>query len=218
MKKEISPNTIPMSEITSELERLFSFFNLKIFDGKLPSVMITIQRAGRKPFLGWFWEGVWISDSKSICEINLSAEWLFRPVEEILNTLIHEMVHLENAIAGIKDCSKAQYHNGKFKVAAERATLKVERYKRLGWAVTSNTPETLKIIQAAKPNHKTFLAVSQVPNAAASGKKKGSKLKKWFCGCTNIRVAVSEFSATCNLCENKFQCAEGDSEESESEE
>ena len=39
-------------------------------------------------------------------------------------------------------------------------------------------------------------------------KPKGqSKLKKWSCGCTNIRVAVKEFEAKCLKCGNLFELA-----------
>ena len=30
------------------------------------------------------------------------------------------------------------------------------------------------------------------------------KLKKWSCGCQNVRVAIADFSATCNKCGNEF--------------
>ena len=37
-------------------------------------------------------------------------------------------------------------------------------------------------------------------------KKKGkSKLKKWSCGCQNVRVGTKEFHATCDLCNNPFE-------------
>ena len=42
------------------------------------------------------------------------------------------------------------------------------------------------------------------PQANLKGK---SKLKKWTCGCTNIRVAVKEFEAKCLKCGKKFEVA-----------
>ena len=39
-------------------------------------------------------------------------------------------------------------------------------------------------------------------------KPKGkSKLKKWSCGCTNVRVAVKDFQAKCIRCGNDFERA-----------
>jgi hypothetical protein len=42
------------------------------------------------------------------------------------------------------------------------------------------------------------------PKVKPKGK---SKLKKWSCGCTNIRVAVKEFEAKCLKCGNVFELA-----------
>jgi len=35
-------------------------------------------------------------------------------------------------------------------------------------------------------------------------KKGSSKLKKWTCGCTNIRVAVKDAEIQCLKCKNQF--------------
>jgi hypothetical protein len=39
-------------------------------------------------------------------------------------------------------------------------------------------------------------------------KPKGSRLKKWSCPCgVNVRVAISDFDATCNRCGKRFERA-----------
>ncbi len=38
----------------------------------------------------------------------------------------------------------------------------------------------------------------------ASSVRGKSKLKKWTCGCTNVRVAVADFRALCLKCGNEF--------------
>ncbi len=35
-----------------------------------------------------------------------------------------------------------------------------------------------------------------------------SKLKKWSCGCQNVRVGKSSFEATCDICGGKFELVE----------
>jgi len=40
------------------------------------------------------------------------------------------------------------------------------------------------------------------PRATPKGK---SKLRKWTCGCTNLRVAVPELEARCLRCGNRFE-------------
>jgi hypothetical protein len=45
--------------------------------------------------------------------------------------------------------------------------------------------------------------ILKIPTMA---KLKGcSKLKKWSCGCTNVRVAVDEFKARCLICGCEFE-------------
>jgi hypothetical protein len=40
-------------------------------------------------------------------------------------------------------------------------------------------------------------------------KPKGkSKLRKWSCGCQNVRVGKSEFKATCDICNKGFELAD----------
>ena len=43
------------------------------------------------------------------------------------------------------------------------------------------------------------------PKPKVKGK---SKLKKWTCGCQIVRVGKREFSATCDICQNKFELDE----------
>ena len=122
-----------------ELYRAFDFFNERFADNKLPKVIITIQEAGRKNAYGWFGESFWKDGicEQGVCEINLSAEYMGRDSHAILETLLHEMAHLKNAINGVRDCTSGQYHNKKFKLAAEEFGLKVKRMGNKGWAFTS---------------------------------------------------------------------------------
>lgn len=53
-------------------------------------------------------------------EINICAEHLARPFEQVAETLLHEMVHLYNLQIGVQDTSRSgTYHNKKYKEAAE---------------------------------------------------------------------------------------------------
>ena len=47
-------------------------------------------------------------------EINICAEHLARPFEQVAETLLHEMVHLYNLQIGVQDTSRnGTYHNKK---------------------------------------------------------------------------------------------------------
>jgi hypothetical protein len=137
-----------------ELYRAFDFFNETFAEGNLPKVIITIQEAGRKNAYGWFGESFWKDGicEQGVCEINLSAEYMGRDPYAILETLLHEMAHLKNAINDIRDCTSGQYHNKKFKIAAEQFGLIVKRAGNKGWAFTSLGEEARAAIDQFKPD------------------------------------------------------------------
>lgn len=58
---------------------------------------------------------VWASAKELYYELNLGAEYLDRPIENVLATLMHEMVHIYCMENKIKDTSNAgRYHNIRF--------------------------------------------------------------------------------------------------------
>ena len=208
MRGKLAPTKMDRSILPAvqELERFFKFFNQKLYKGSLPQPIITIQSAGRRKYLGWFCADIWRHRKNEVPEINITAEELNRPVEDILETLLHEMVHLDNWHNDIVDCSAQQYHNKKFKLGCDEIKLNCERNSH-GWAYTSLSPELRRLIKAGKPKASVFKIFRLEQNKGGKSGP-GSRLKKWTCGCTNIRVAVSEFDATCNLCGNEFFEAE----------
>jgi hypothetical protein len=74
----------------------------------------------------------------TIHEISLKAEHLTGTVYQILGTLAHELVHLENHDHGVRDCSKGGAHNNEFKKTAEEWGLEFNdtRHPTKGWAFT----------------------------------------------------------------------------------
>ena len=146
-------------KLYNELYRAFDHFNNAFADNKLPKVVITIQESGRRNAYGWFGNGFW-SDrlaGDSVPEINLSAEYLSRGPDGLLETLLHEMAHLWNAtVEQVRDCSGGQYHNKRFKEAAERFGLAVERDGKRGWAYTKLTEESRAAIKELNPVEDLF--------------------------------------------------------------
>jgi hypothetical protein len=204
----------------AELHVVFEHINRKFFVGKLPAPIITIQSQGRKQgVLGWCttW-AAWQKAKKEAAEenttlegryeINLSAEHLHRPVLEILETLVHEVVHYANAHKGIKDCSGTQYHNKHFRALGEQLGLEVSQTAKQGWALTKLTPELAEWLESLQVNAEAFeFARRGMP----SKPKAPTKMKLWQCDCTKIRAAV-ELDATCNKCGKPFAKQEKDDE------
>lgn len=151
-------------QLHNELYRAFDFFNNVFADGKLPKVVITIQESGRRNAYGWFGNGFWTDRlaGDHVPEINLSAEYLSRGSNGLLETLLHEMAHLWNAtVENIRDCSGGQYHNKHFKTAAERFGLKVSRDGKRGWAYTALTDVSREAISELNPDTQLFKSLKR---------------------------------------------------------
>jgi hypothetical protein len=135
----------------SNLEDLFSVFNEVYFENELARPVITVSPDTTNKAFGWCTTYKAWSDSKSgegYYEINICAEHLARPIEEVAGTMLHEMVHLHNLQNGIKDNSRGgTYHNAKFKETAEAHGLNVEKNEKYGWAVTTLNDDSREEVQ-----------------------------------------------------------------------
>jgi predicted SprT family Zn-dependent metalloprotease len=103
-----APN--PTTITYKSLDDAFAFFNRKLFAGRLPACLITMQRS--KSAYGYFAGGRFGSkDGKLVTdEIALNpSHFQERSTEQSLSTLVHEMTHLEQHHFGKP--SRAGYHN-----------------------------------------------------------------------------------------------------------
>ena len=111
--------TTKMSRAVGQLEKMYNTMNADFYNGALPVPIITVQS---KPGT---WghcttAKVWRRKEDNTYEMNIAAEVLDREIEEIIDTILHEMVHLYCRENNIKEVSRGgKYHNGKFKELAE---------------------------------------------------------------------------------------------------
>ena len=139
--------TIKTSRTAGYLEKLFRTLNTRYFGDTIEEPIITIQstpRAYGHVTVSKAWHK---ANGDERHELNIAAGTLDRPIEEIVSTLLHEMVHLMNLQNGVQDCSRGgTYHNRKFKAAAEACDLHIDYDERIGWSVTSPTEALIDFI------------------------------------------------------------------------
>ena len=137
-------------DVTQKLVEAFEFFNAELDAGLDTPVFTLIPNRGRQSYYGWFWQGRWKDGKKTLPEINITADTLKRSVEDICETLIHEMAHYKNNVLDIVDCNANQYHNKHFKKQAEMFGLKVERMKNKGYAKTALDEKANNLVKKYK--------------------------------------------------------------------
>jgi predicted SprT family Zn-dependent metalloprotease len=114
----------PTQTTYTTLDTAYDFFNERLFDGRLPRCLITMQR--KKHAYGYFAGGRFVSrddDNAKIDEIALNPSTFHeRSVEAALSTLVHEMAHLWQQHYGKP--GKRGYHNKEWAEEMHRIGLK----------------------------------------------------------------------------------------------
>lgn len=94
--------TTKMSRAVGQLEKMYNTINLDLWGGQLPTPIITVQ--SKPGTYGHCSVGkVWKRKDADTYEMNIAAEALDVEIEEVLDTLIHEMVHLYCRENGIQE-------------------------------------------------------------------------------------------------------------------
>ena len=99
----------PTAQINREIQVIADEFNLKLFEGKLPQVMFTMQRSANS--LGHFIPAKWEDrNGNEVGEISLNpAYFSSQPLIQIFQTIVHEQCHLWQHAYGKP--SRHGYHN-----------------------------------------------------------------------------------------------------------
>ena len=198
-----------MKELTSYnrvagyLNKIFDLLNQEFFDGVLPRPTITIQSTPKAYGHFSLNKDTWISKLGGTHEINIGAGTLARPIEEVVATLLHEMVHYFNFIMGIQDCSRGNtYHNRRFKDAAEARGLIITHSEKYGYAHTAPSDTILEFCLRfglteilINRNEQTYFRVGGGSGAhsGASGTvtPRTSSTRKYICPCCRMSVRAT---------------------------
>lgn len=171
------------------------------------------------------WTGRRSNDDR-LHEVLVVAEHLDRGAEDVLDTLLHEAAHSVNFEKGIKDCSKSQYHNARFRMAAESLGLAVRQVPHYGHSHTTLPEATAKLYESGLAALREVLISRRRPVSISTGTADGvntptdenepdgengsrSRHLKATCACPYvIRVAKKTLENTvirCESCGEPFQ-------------
>ncbi len=197
--------------IIQELERA-AVWAYATFAGdrrELPALTVTIQTRGKKHTLcGSFKaEGFRTKEGEAIHEIVVCAERLFEDPYLVLETIVHETVHLCNHDLDEKDNSKGGRHNQVFRDQALAFGLEVDDpYDSRGYGHTHLSTE---LRERLEKEFKPDLAVFRIFKEAVPIVEKAPPVKKqrpWVCKCpVTLQIATGvEAHITCKDCSAPF--------------
>ncbi len=197
-----------MSELSAAMMSAFNKINEEWFDGELEKVIITFEDGYKKGAYGWInTVKDWKQNGTERYHINISADFLDRPVYDVLSTLVHEMCHLYSLQNGKQDTSRSGiYHNKVFKDVAESHGLNVEHVDKAGYCLTSCTDE----LKAWIDDNITFSALHVYKKRPEETEGKESKPKqstrKYVCPCCGLIVrATKDCHIKCMDCDEEMK-------------
>ena len=195
--------TTKMSRAVGQLEKIYFHLNEDFFDGALPVPIITAS--GARGTMGHCSATkIWRRKDDDAYELNIAAEVLNYPIEETLDTMIHEMVHLYCRENNIKEVSRGgMYHNGRFKEEAEKRGLECFKHGQYGW----NTRPTEKLVEYALSKEWNEICISRngglpgirigatgtgLNSGMVGGERRTSSTRKLQCPCCKNSVRATK--------------------------
>lgn len=198
---EIQTDEWSFSDQSKRLYTWFERFNERFFANTLKNPVISFERT-RVGNLGHF-----VLDRNAFglkWNINVNSLYTHRPLVQILATFLHEMTHQWQQEFGKKKVTSdsSNYHNVEFRRKTKEIGIPCGAF---GVTLSYHDPFLSFLREHGVSVERGFSFVSKPRLESKKGK---SKLKKWRCRCTNVRVAVEEFSAQCLKCGNVFEQCE----------
>lgn len=210
--------TVKTSRTAGYLEKMFRQINQDSFNGEIEEPIITIQSTATA-YGHVSCAKVWKRGKEQRHELNISADWMNRPIENVVATMIHEMTHLLNMQRGIQDCSRGgSYHNRKFAEEAEKHMIHIEKHEKYGWTITTPTDELLEYIlkqgweeieMSRTLDISALIGTSGSKNKGTAGttttaKPKGNSRKHKCPVCGRIARTTMDFPLICGICHEEM--------------
>lgn len=193
--------TVKTSRTAGYLEKIFRAINTDSFGGEIEEPIITLKNTSTAYGHVTVCK-TWSKKDDRVHELNISTAYLKRPIEELVTTMIHEMVHLLNMQRGIQDCSRGgSYHNKKFKDEAEKHMIHIEHHEKYGWTITIPTDELLDYIIKKGWTEIQMGEESKLPDIFTKfGKSKSNSIKYQCPNCKNSVRATKVVNIKCAYC------------------
>jgi hypothetical protein len=193
--------------LAKELHRWTAIFNEE-WDLQLPVLPTIEYRPIRNAYATYDYSQGALGMQDTIA-INVAA--LDRPSAHIIRTLGHELLHLWQQYRG-KPSKQRNYHNDEYVAKAAACGILIDG----SGCTAGHTEEFSRLIE----KHGVRLPVVKPDDSGAvvgatggvepklygnqGGAKQKRGLRKWSCGCTNVRCAV-ELEANCVKCGQPFE-------------
>jgi predicted SprT family Zn-dependent metalloprotease len=201
--------TAPTREQFAAYEKMFAYFNAKLFAGTLPSCILNFSRKSKSN--GFFAPERWEKGKDVRHEISLNPSTLkSRKPIEVASTLVHEMVHLWQAEHGTP--SRTGYHNRQWADQMEAVGLVPSSTgapggDRVGQRMTHYIAAGGAFARAFRSMPRELLLPWACEEPEGEGKKKSPKNKvKYTCdGCGANVWGKPGLSVRCEDCEAPFE-------------
>lgn len=194
--------TVPTQQYNN-LQAAYDYFNEKLFDGTLANCLLTFGRDVKK-CRGYFHSEQWENGDKKCHTISLTPSHLNRPLDAVLSTLVHEMVHLWQQDFG--KASRNGYHNKEWGTKMKEIGLYPSSTGEDGGAETGQAVSHYVIpggayIEAFKniPDHVSLPWIGV--NGSTKGKKAAASKIKYTClGCEANAWGKPDLNIQCGDC------------------
>ena len=202
------------NRVSGYLNKIFDRLNETYFESTLSKPIITIQSTPKAYGHVSVYE-VWQSGDANRRELNIGAGTINRPIENVVATMLHEMVHIYCMQNDIKDTSRGgAYHNKKFKEQAEKRDLIIDHSESIGWSVTTPSDKLIEWcidneLEEIKVCRREFIPISVTPPTGKAGSptpttstpKKPSSTRKYKCPYCGASVrATRDIKLICGEC------------------
>ncbi len=190
------------------ISAMYDFFNEKLFNGELIKPVLTINPDEKNKAYGWITrDKLWKKDKndEGMYEINLSAQFLNRPISEIASTLIHEMCHQWARVNNFQDTARSgSFHNKLFKEIAEDHGLNAEYVHGRGWTATSLNEATAKLLDIFMEGNPPKLVYREMPIKVK--RVRDVSIRKYVCPDCEVSVrATKAVNVVCGDCNKQMQ-------------